>query len=348
MNTTEQVREEWLAERATGLGGSDAAAVCGCSPWATPLDVYAEKVQYLDGYGGHGGVETFDMRRGTLLEPAILQMYTDETGAIVHKSDQAIVSEPYPFMRANLDGIAIGGVPILEAKTARYRVPPGGGASPEKRWGDPWTAEIPLVYLFQCQHNMVVSAVNVCHVPVLFGDFEFAIYEVAADPEFQELMIAEEARFWAMVQSRTPPEPINDADISKRWPISQPRGRKATQEALEIGGHLLAVREYFKKLETFKESLEAELKRFMEEDEAIVAGEETICTWKTGRAVTRFDTKKFKADHPELHSQYSYQSAPSRPFLFKEKAKCLAIMKPLLAENLLPERKLLKGKMRCR
>ena len=199
-------------------------------------------------------------------------------------------------------------------------------------------------YYFQTQHNMVVSAVDLCHVPVLFGDFEFAIYEVAADPEFQELMIAEEERFWAMVQSRTPPEPSNDADISKRWPISQPRQRKATQEALEIGGHLLAVREYFTKLEAFKKSLEAELKRALEEDEELVAGKEVICSWKTAKGRTMFAAGELKADHPELYSQYSYQSAPSRRFLFKDKAKILSVMKPMLAENLLPERKLIGDK----
>jgi len=336
-------RETWLAERATGLGGSDAAAVCGCSPWATPLDVYQEKVQYLDGYGGHGGEESADMRRGTLLEPVVLQLYTDETGVQVRKPDQAIVSQQYPFMRANLDGITLDGQTGLEAKTARYKVPPGGGDR-AKRWGDPWTAEIPLVYLFQCQHNMVVSGLDVFHVPVLFGDFEFAIYEVPADREFQALMIAEEARFWAMVEARTPPDPVNDADVSKRWPISQPRQRKATREALEIGGHLLAVREYFKKLEAFKESLEAELKRLMEEDEELVAGDEVICSWKTARGATRFDAKKFQGEHPELFAQYAYQSAPSRRFSFKEKATILQVMKPMLAENLLPDRKLLEGK----
>jgi len=255
LGATMATHDEWLAERATGLGGSDAAAVCGCSPWKTPLDVFHEKVQYLDGYGGHGGEENPDMRRGTLLEPVVLQLYTDETGVVVRKPDNAIVSAQYPFMRANLDGITIDGNIVLEAKTARWKSPPGT-SDPEKRWGDPWTNEIPLVYFFQCQHNMVVSGLEVCHVPVLFGDFEFAIYEVPADREFQGLMVDEESRFWAMVEARTPPDPINDADVSKRWPISRPRQRKATREALEIGGHLLAVREYFKKLEAFKESLD--------------------------------------------------------------------------------------------
>jgi putative phage-type endonuclease len=336
-------REEWLAERATGIGGSDAAAACGQSSWGTKLDIYTEKVNYLDGYGGHGGDETFDMRRGTLLEPVVLQMYTDETGIVVCKPEVSIVSDQHPFMRANLDGITLDETIILEAKTARWKNPPGN-TDPAKRWGDPWTAAIPVDYYFQGQHNMVVADVDLCHVPVLFGDFEFAIYEVEADPEFQELMIAEEECLWAMIEARTPPEPVNDADLSKRWPISQPRQRKATQEALEIGGHLLAVRDYFKKLDELKGALEAELKRLMEEDEELAAGEEVICSWKTAKAATRFDKKKFAADHPDLYSQYIYESAPIRRFLFKDKAKILQVMRPMLAENLLPERKLLKGK----
>ena len=32
-------REEWLNERRTGIGGSDAAAVMGLNPWKSPLDV---------------------------------------------------------------------------------------------------------------------------------------------------------------------------------------------------------------------------------------------------------------------------------------------------------------------
>jgi putative phage-type endonuclease len=326
-------REAWLAERATGIGGSDAAAVCGMSPWATPLDIYMSKVGYLDGVGRGAGDETDDQRRGKLLEPVVLQLYTDETGTVVQKPDTPCVSKDYPFVRANLDGIALDGRPIIEAKTARIR----------KDWGEPWTAEIPLVYVFQCQHNMLASGVDVCHVPVLFGDFDFAIYEVEADREFQDLMLEHEARFWAMVQARTPPDPINDSDVSKRWPISRPIARKATKSDLEIGGHLLAVREYFKKLEALKESLEAELKRSMEEVEALECGDETICTWKTAKGAMRFDTKKFQAEHPDLYGQYIYQAAPSRRFLFKEKCECLAIMKPLLAENLLPNRKLLAG-----
>ena len=334
-------RSEWHYERATGVGGSDAAAICGESPWSTPLDIYMSKVGYLDGIGRGADDETFDMRRGTLLEPVVLQLYTDETGFVVRKPDEAIVSPDYPFMRANLDGITPDGAIIQEAKTARWRFPPGN-SDPAKQWGDPWTAEIPLVYLFQCQHNMVVARVDVCHVPVLFGDFEFAIYEVEADREFQELMIEQEARFWAMVEARTPPDPVNDADVSKRWPISRPTQCTATADDLGIAGHLAAVREYAKKLEAFEESLKAELKRSMQDNEELVAGNgEVLTSWKTAKGATRFDAKKFQAEHPDIYARYVYQSAPSRRFLFKDKAECVQIVKPLLGESLLPDRKLI-------
>ena len=331
MSNDDPKRAAWLEERATGIGGSDAAGACGMSPWTTRLDIYKSKVGYLDGAGRGRDDETFDMRRGTLMEPVVLQMYTDETGRVVRKPEEPYVSREYPFVRANLDGITLDGTVGIEAKTARSR----------QGWGEPWTAELPIVYLFQVQHCMVASGLDVFHIPVLFGDFQFAVYEVEADREFQELMLEQEARLWAMIEARTPPDPVNDADISKRWPISRPIGRPATKSDLEVGGHLLAVRDYFKKLENFKNSLEAELKRSMEDVEALVCGDETVCTWKTAKGAVRFDAKKFQVDHPTLYKLYTYQSAPGRRFLFKEKAKCLEIMRPLLNENLLPERTLI-------
>ena len=35
--------EEWLALRKTGLGGSDAGAVCGLNPYSSPMKVFRDK-----------------------------------------------------------------------------------------------------------------------------------------------------------------------------------------------------------------------------------------------------------------------------------------------------------------
>ena len=36
-------REEWLAIRKKGIGGSDAGAICGLNPYASPMNVYLDK-----------------------------------------------------------------------------------------------------------------------------------------------------------------------------------------------------------------------------------------------------------------------------------------------------------------
>ena len=75
MNTTNQDRSQWLEERRQGIGGSDAAAAVGLSPWKTRLELWLEKTGQTP-----DREETPEMRRGTLLEPVVKQLYADATG----------------------------------------------------------------------------------------------------------------------------------------------------------------------------------------------------------------------------------------------------------------------------
>ena len=43
VNTDVLTREDWLRYRRTGLGGSDAAAIMGVSPFCTKRDLYYDK-----------------------------------------------------------------------------------------------------------------------------------------------------------------------------------------------------------------------------------------------------------------------------------------------------------------
>lgn len=42
--TANMGREEWLRLRKTGIGGSDAGAVCGMNPYSSPAKVFQDKV----------------------------------------------------------------------------------------------------------------------------------------------------------------------------------------------------------------------------------------------------------------------------------------------------------------
>ena len=44
VNVSTISREEWLAWRRTGIGGSDAAAVIGLNPFRSRIEVYADKM----------------------------------------------------------------------------------------------------------------------------------------------------------------------------------------------------------------------------------------------------------------------------------------------------------------
>ena len=311
----EEQRNLWLAERRNGIGGSDAAACAGLSRWMTPLEVYYNKTSDTD------REETPDMRRGTLLEPVVRQMYADATGRAVTTPNKLIVSNEYPFMLANLDGIAADHRErVLECKTARNR----------SEWGEPGSAEIPVEYLCQVQHYLRVTEFDVADVAVLFGnDFEFAIYEVPADREFQDLLIAAEAELWGRVQRRIPPEPINTEDVRRRWPLAKFQAASiATADDNDVAEVLATIKAHSKAFEELQDRCEAHLKAAIGDNDALTVGNRTIATWKNHAGSTRFDLTRFKAEQPDLYDQYLTTGKASRTFLLKTKKA-----KPCLTTN---------------
>lgn len=319
-------RIKWLEERRKGIGGSDAAAVCGLSPWKTALEVYFEKIGELADQE-----ENADMRRGTLLEPVVRQMYADETGYEVEKPDGIVTCKKYPFALANLDGRvpAFGG--IAEFKTSRDR----------RGWGDPGSDEIPQVYLLQAQHYLAVTGTDRCDVACLFGDFELGIYTILADPDFAELLMEAESRFWRdHVLARVPPDPMTHNDIKLRWPKSRPITVPGAMKELEAAAVLSAVKDRIKTLEAIQDRCECILKTAIADNEAVeFAGTgDILATWKSAKGSTKFDAKRFQAEHPKLYSKYLTETTGSRRFLLKGNAPCLQSITmnlPQIPENLL-------------
>jgi putative phage-type endonuclease len=299
-----------LIERRKGIGGSDAAAVCGLSPWKTPIDVYYEKI--ADGLPEDN--ETPAMRRGTILEPAIRQMYAEETGRSVVTLTEPVVHSSLRFVRANLDGLASNDI-VLECKTARTK----------NGWGEPGSSDIPVAYLCQVQHNMLAARKHRCDVAVLFGDFEFAIYPIEADPAFQGLLMDEEMAFWKCVVRREPPDPITGADIEKRWPRSVVQSVAATSADIDAAVTLSQMRAAIKELECCEEQAATILKASIKDAEGLSVDGDLLCTWKSVAGNPQFDVKRFRERCPKLYDRYLVAPAPQRRLLLKEKCPCLQI-----------------------
>lgn len=295
-------RAEWIAERRKGIGGSDVAAILGLSPWKTPLAVYLDK-------RGEGD-ETPDnepMLWGRVLEPVIRQQYAERTGRIVRVPEGILTHQHYQFMRANLDGVT-DDCRVVEIKTAR------GGND----WGEPGTDEIPVPYLLQVQHYMAVTGFEVADVAVLIGGSDFRLYEVPADVELQEMMIAGESDFWQRVVEGRPPEPVSFSDVQAMFGrISSQESVEATEDVLEALARLKTIREEIKAAETQEEAAKALIMKAMGEAEALVKSGKTLATWKMAKPPVRFDTKGFRAAHPDLYQKFATAGEPSRRFLLK-------------------------------
>jgi putative phage-type endonuclease len=254
-----------LEIRQSGIGASEASAALGLSKWKTPLQLWEEKTNPVV-----ESEETKVQTRGKLFEPVIRQIYSNETGRIV-KVVPTIRSEKYPFMFASPDGYVDSGR-YVEIKTARNR----------QEWGEPGTDEIPLAYMIQVQHGLIVTALPVADIPVAFSMDDIAIYEVPADKELQEMIIEKEAAFWARVKNVTPPDPINYQDVVRMFRQSKP---ETVSAPLEIQGKIIALKslkENFDKLKQFEEEYKSTVMKFMQDKDTLVdADGVVIATWKT-------------------------------------------------------------------
>lgn len=293
---------DWLAERRTGIGGSDVAAILGINPWRTAYDVWQEKRQLVEPQEPNNA-----MWVGTMLEPAIRQMYADRTGFIVEKPDHSFVSAKYNFMRANLDGIVKNDGRLLEIKTA-------GNSN---NWGAEGTDEIPDYYLTQVQHYMLVKEAELCDVAVLIGGRDFRIYQVKADKELQSMLVDAESDFWQKVVDGIPPEPKTYDDIRQLYKSGfKEESIEASEEIKQAYDGLMSVRNAKEGLEEQEKELLNKIAAFMGDKKTLFAGTHKLASWTKASSRTFVNSKNLKADLPEIYAKYSKvtQVAPSLRF----------------------------------
>ena len=262
----ESLSKEDLKERQLGIGASDAAPALGMSKYKTPYQLWEEKTALE--------VVQFDspiLRRGRMFEPIIRQLYSDETGRAVKKVP-SMRSEKYPFMTASPDGYAEDGKRYVEIKTARNK----------SEWGEPGTDEIPLPYMIQVQHGLIVTGLEVADIPVSFSLDDFAIYEVPADRELQEMIIEKEATFWELVKNRIPPEPSNYVDVYRRFAVSISKNIQADSDIVGAIQSLKSVKLSQKELKEQEDKLKTMIGKFMAEADTLIDFDgNTLATWKT-------------------------------------------------------------------
>ena len=85
VSTANLSKEEWLALRKTGIGGSDAGAVCGLNPYRSAIHVFQEKVSETI-----AEVDKESMRQGRELEDYVAKRFMEATGLKVRRNGNDI------------------------------------------------------------------------------------------------------------------------------------------------------------------------------------------------------------------------------------------------------------------
>ena len=214
MSTATMDRAAWLAERLTGIGASEAAAVCGVSDYETPLDVYLRKVGVAP-----EKPETPRMRWGTRLEGVIADAYVEREGVALSGTQRFLRSPVHPFMLATLDAVRTDGR-VVEFKTMGERAADALG----DQLGDDGSDVIPLHWRCQVTHQLIVTGTDVADLAVLIGGSDFRVYTIGYDERVAARMVEMEQEFWSRVERREPPEidPARDgANLALLYPAPE-------------------------------------------------------------------------------------------------------------------------------
>lgn len=303
---TPEERKAWLAERRTGIGGSDAAPAVGMSKYKTRLELYLDKRGELE------TTETEPMRWGNLLEPVVRQEYANRTGNSVTVPPGIIRHPSTAFAIVTADGIVNDGQRLYEGKTARTA----------EGWGEPGSGDVPQEYFLQCQHGLYVTGLPIADVAVLIGGSDFRIYHVEADAELQAMLIEQEAAFWNCVQRAEPPEPTTAEDVKRRWRIC--RGTTLTVDSESTIASACQRLADIKQLQKLADSAVEELTVMVQATmgdaaEIATSNGDLLATWKNIKASARFDLERFREEQPELYQSYLREAQPQRRFLLKVK-----------------------------
>lgn len=297
--------EEWLEIRKLGVGGSDVAAIMGLSRYRSPFSVYAEKTGLYkpEDISGNPAVHW-----GTVLEPVIGAEYArNHPDREVRRVDAVCRSLNRPWAQASLDFEVRDpelGWGVLEIKTAGWRM------------ADDWADGVPVYYQTQVAHYLSVTNRPFADVAVLIGGQDYREFRVMRDAEDEAAVVAAVDEFWGRVERRDPPDVMGgDSPILTEVHAKSDGEIKTSPDCPELDVWLAAK----ESADAAKERLAnaaALLKGRIGDSKGIKTLSGTV-TW-TRSTEKRLDSKRLKAEEPELYEKYLVESVRDCGLRFKE------------------------------
>ncbi|MCC7542473.1 MAG: YqaJ viral recombinase family protein [Deltaproteobacteria bacterium] len=289
------------------VGSSDVAPILGLSPWREPVEVWAQLVGLLPRYGSDA---TAEQRRGHIIEPALVGHYARTRGVELVPgppiTEPPIVA-PDGWRACRPDATTPDRRLVVEAKTTR-------------RW-DGWGPEgsdgVPVHYAAQVAWQLSVmdaeAGALIAYCPM---DDEVRVYDIRRNRALEERLVAR-VRAW-MEAHVWPTEPVQPAPLPMALVAS--RHAEGGHEGLvEPDAHDLMLARRLAHLRAAGKALDAEAERI----QAVLCerigesrGLRGIATWSAQDGREMIDTKRLRAEWPEVAAQVTSTGKPSRRFTF--------------------------------
>lgn len=310
VETKQLSRDDWLSVRRNGIGGSDAAAAVGLSPYMSPLELWLIKTGRDAELSRPNPDDTTEpVYWGTLLEPIVAAAYTKQTGKRVRRVNAVLQHSIIPFMLANIDREVVGStsVQILECKTA--------GEFGARAWRE----GVPEHVQVQVQHQLAVTGKQAADVAVLLCGQKLEVHRIERDDALIARLIPLEAEFWRFVETDTPP-PADGSESADRalrclYPSSGGSVDFTDDRPMSsLFADLVVVRDQIERHQVTEAKLKQTIQQAMGAAERAVF-ETGAVSFRRSRDGNTLDTARLLADHPELSQQYSLTKPGSRRFL---------------------------------
>lgn len=301
----EASREKWLEVRRGSIGGSDAAAVMGISPWKSAYTLWLEKTGQLE---EEDKSDNEAIHFGNVLENVVAKEFCQREGKRVKKCG-LYRSREYPFLTASFDRLIIGEEAGLEIKTA--------SSFKRKEWDE---GKIPPPYYVQCLHYLLVSGLERWYIAALVGGNHYTCWIVERDIGDMELLLETEKAFWEKVQAHIMP----GLDGSDSTTASLKAVYGGGGEAIELPNKAAPLLARWDELKKLKAGLDAEAQEIQNQLCGMLGDAETgilgegdtarKVSWKSYPGRVTVDSKALKKDLPEVYKMYSKQGAGYRCF----------------------------------
>ena len=299
-------RDEWLQTRTRGIGGSDVAAILGLSPWRTPYDVAASKNIKGQPPTAPDLEHNAAMTRGIYLEPAVAEWYADDTGyTVTDPGSYRIEVGPHPWMLGTPDRYVSnkGHHWGLEIKTSKRAM----------GWGPSGTDEVPEHVALQCLWYMACTGLYRWDVAVFFTfTDDFRRYTMRRDRELESGIISRVGKWWQRHIVDGEPVQLDHSEsaasfLADTYPEQREPLRDATEVEADLVCRAIDLREKEKEISRARKALEAQLKERIGDAEGFRL-DSVKATWKS-QSRTRIDTRRMKAEHPDLCKKYEVESS---------------------------------------